>query len=129
VEGVAAFAALLDPGFDPTREVILSPGPSAAAPPSFSGSSWIAEERPDRLRIEAELTGPGYVVLVDSYDPGWEARVDGRKSPVVRANVAFRAVRVAAGYHVIEYAYRPRAALLGLSLSGLALIATLAAFA
>lgn len=122
VDGSAAFGALVDPTFDPAREVVLSPGPSSAAPPSFSGRSWIVEERPDHLRIEAEATAPGWVVLADTFDPGWKATVDGRPSPVLRANVAFRAVAVAGGRHVVEYAYRPLAALLGLGLSGLSLL-------
>ena len=59
------------------------------------------------MRLEAELSQAGYVVLVDGYDPGWRATIDGRGVPVLRANVAFRAVAVPPGRHVIEYRYRP----------------------
>src|SRR5262249_59104650 len=60
---------------------------------------------------------PGYVVLLDAYDAGWRARVDKAPAPVLRANVAFRAVPVAAGTHRVELDYRPAAVGAGLGLS------------
>jgi uncharacterized membrane protein YfhO len=68
-----------------------------------------------RLLVEADRAG--YVVMADAYDPGWRATVDGEATPVLRANVAFRAVAVPAGPHVVEMAYRPRALALGLGLT------------
>ena len=62
-------------------------------------------------------------MLADAWDHGWRAWVDGAPAPVLVANVAFRAVAVAAGRHVVEMRYRPRAALVGLALSGLSLLA------
>lgn len=113
---------LIDPAFDPRREVILDSGEPTPPDPAFVGSSQVVEEKPDRVRLQADLSGPGYVVLLDSYDPGWRARVDGRETQMLRANLAFRAVRVPAGHHVVEYAYRPRALVLGLLISGIAIL-------
>jgi hypothetical protein len=127
LDGPSALATLQDPAFDPRREVVLAsvaPHPDA---PTFSASSTIVGYQADRVRIEATLSHAGYVVLVDSYDPGWTARVDGREAPVLRANVAFRAVPVPAGRHLIELTYRPRSVLAGLTLSGVALLLGVAA--
>lgn len=74
--------------------------------------------RPDRVRLEADLDAPGYVVLVDAYDPGWAATLDGAPTPLLRANIAFRAVRVPEGRHSIELTYRPRAVVVGLAVTG-----------
>jgi len=82
--------------------------------------------RPDRVRLEAELSAPGFVVLVDTYDPGWRATVDGAPAEVLRADVALRAVAVPSGRHVVEYVYRPRSITGGLAVSGLALLAAVA---
>ena len=76
--------------------------------------------RHDRVRIAADLERPGYVVLVDTYDPGWKATVDGRRAPVLRANAAFRAVPVGAGRHVVEMVYRPLSVIVGAALSAAA---------
>ena len=124
---VAELRALAEPTFDPAREIVL-PAEAPASPPSasFTGQSRIVEFRPDRVRLEADLSAPGFVVLVDAHDPGWHATIDGRPAEVLRANVAFRAVAVPAGRHVIEYLYRPRSVTVGLAISGATLLAALA---
>jgi uncharacterized membrane protein YfhO len=60
-------------------------------------------------------------VLVDTYDPGWRAWVDGRPTPVAPANIAFRAVRVPEGRHSVELVYRPTEVFVGIAVSVLAL--------
>lgn len=122
-----ALTRLVDPAFDPTQEIVIASGPATIAGPAFSGNCRIEELAGDRVRLEAELSEPGYAVLVDSYDPGWRAWIDGRPEPVLRANVAFRAVRVPGGRHTVEYCYRPRTAQVGAALSSLALLAGLVA--
>ncbi|HXK08679.1 MAG TPA: YfhO family protein [Vicinamibacteria bacterium] len=118
----AALALLADPSFDPRREVLLA-GPGAARPsePGFSGEARILELKPDRLRVETDASADGWLVVVEGYDAGWHATVDGRAEPVRRANVAFRAVRVPAGRHEIELVYRPASVKVGASLTVLAL--------
>jgi hypothetical protein len=125
-EGVEAFRLLVEGGLDPSREVLLSGRPPMAGPAGFSGTSKVLEERPDRVVLEATLSARGYVVLLDSYAPGWRARVDGAAVPVAEANLAFRAVEVPAGTHRIEYVYRPPWMLAGLAVSATAALAGLA---
>jgi uncharacterized membrane protein YfhO len=69
------------------------------------------------------LSLPGYLVLADTYYPGWRAFVDGHPAQVWRANYGFRAVAVDAGEHEIEFQYRPRSFVLGAAISGVALLA------
>jgi hypothetical protein len=121
-EGIHGLMALVDPSFDPRREVVLPAGTSVAPSPTFAGSARIVREKADRVRVEAELNDDGWVVLVDGHDPGWRASVDGHATPLLRANFAFRAVAVPAGRHVVEMVYRPWTALLGLALSALTLV-------
>ena len=122
LEGPEALAALFDPAFDPAAEAILSGAEARAAAAGAAGATGsvrIAELRADRVRLEAALDRPGLVVLADAWDPGWRAWVDGRPAGVLQANVAFRAVAVPAGSHVVEMRYRPTPALVGLALSGI----------
>jgi hypothetical protein len=122
-DGLTALKALVDPAFDPTREILLPAGPVLTARSGFSGTSELRAYLPDRVEIEAAFDQPGYAVLVDAWDPGWRASVDGADAPVLRANVAFRAVAVPAGRHRIELVYRPRSVGLGLLVSATALAA------
>lgn len=105
---------LLDPSFDPAHEIVLAePGPRPVAA-GFHGEARLLELRADRVRIEVSASAPGLLVLMDTYDPGWRASVDDVPTPVLRANVAFRAVSVPAGRHVVETVYRPLSVTLGL---------------
>ncbi len=121
-DGASGLAALLDPDFEPSRQVLLPEGEARPAPPLPVGEARIVpgEYRPDRVRLEARLDAPGYLVLLDAFDPGWRARVDGEPAPLVRANTAFRAVALPPGAHRVELVYRPPLLILGLALSSAA---------
>jgi hypothetical protein len=116
MDGSEALTTMLR-DLDPAREVLLPAGAGSNASPGFGGVSHVVAERADRVWVEASLSAPGYVVLLDSYAPGWRARLDGREAPVLPANLAFRAVAVPAGTHRIEYVYRPRWMMAGLGVS------------
>jgi hypothetical protein len=79
------------------------------------------------LRVRSE--GPGFVVLTDQYYPGWKADVNGVEAPILRANYAFRAVRVPAGDSVVRFRYRPFSVYLGAVITLVTLLAILAAAA
>jgi hypothetical protein len=121
-DGADGLRTVAEPGFDPSRELILPQGPARAPRPEFTGACRLRERRPDRVRLEATLSDDGYVVLLDGHDPGWRATVDGHPAPVLRANIVFRAVPVPAGSHLVEFVYRPRSITLGLAASALCVI-------
>jgi hypothetical protein len=128
-DGGAGLATLLDPGFDPTSEILLpdaAPVPAASSGSSRPGSVRIAEERADRIVLELDMREAGYVVLADAFDPGWRATLDGAATPLLRANLAFRAVSAPPGRHRVEMVYRPRAFQAGVALSATALLTALA---
>jgi membrane protein YfhO len=119
-------AALLDPGFDPAREVLLADGPASSAAEAFRGAVEGAAERPDAITAEVLLSHPGFLVVLDTFDPGWRARVDGLPAVVLRANHAFRAVPVPAGRHRVELEYRPWSVQAGIAVSLVAVMAAAA---
>ena len=123
--GLDDVSLLVDAAFDPWQQVLLPDGGVRPLLRPSTGTSRVLERRPDRVRIEADLREEGYVVLLDSYDPGWRVRVDGRESRLLRANFGFRAVQASAGHHTIDFVYRPRALLIGLVLSGFSALAAL----
>jgi hypothetical protein len=120
--GDEAMRALGDPAFDPRATVLVDDRPTAA-PAGFQGEARIVESRADRWRVETEATHAGFLVVLDAFDPGWRATVDGREAAVRRANVVFRAVEVPAGRHLVEMRHRPFAAFAGLAVSASAIAA------
>ena len=130
VDEVDAVNTLVAGQFDPAREVLLSgPVGASSARPGFQGSARLISRRADSLSLEADLDDPGVLVVLEGYHSGWRATVDGRPSPVLRANALFRGVPVPAGHHRIEMAFRPPSALWGGALSLLSLMGALALWA
>lgn len=78
-----------------------------------AGSVKILQYQPDTVTLDAEMSRAGYVVLLDRYSPDWRVFVDRRAAPVLRANLMFRAVRVAAGKHLIRFEYQQSGLLRG----------------
>lgn len=60
----------------------------------------------DEIRLNAAAGEPGFVQVLESYDPGWTAEVDGVRAPVVLANGFSMAVPVASGRHAVRLRYR-----------------------
>ncbi|MCM2255631.1 MAG: YfhO family protein [Vicinamibacteria bacterium] len=127
-DGWHAYRVLLDAGFDPARELVLADAAPRPAPADFTAVVQESKRGHARLELSAELSHDGFVVLSEAWDPGWRAEVDGKPAPVLRANVAFRAVPVPAGRHHVRLEYRPGAwaAATALTLFGLLALAGLA---
>jgi hypothetical protein len=123
VPGIAAIRDLLDPAFEPFSEVVLdeSPGRVAEAGPG-GGTARITARAPDRIDLEVECDGPGYLVVTEAHDPGWRAVVDDQPAQVSVANLLFRCVRVPAGRHRVRMWYRPPAVFWGAVASVLAVV-------
>ena len=77
---------------------------------------------PNALRVEVEFDADGYLVVADMNDHGWEAFLDGERVPVLQADYAFRAARIPAGSHSVEFRYVPLDFWAGAGVSGLAAI-------
>ena len=121
-DGDDAYASLVDPAFDPRREIVIPGGTARPPDPGFVGHGRVTDFRADRVRLEMDLSAPGWAVLVDAYDPGWRARVDGVAAEVLRANSAFRAVPVPAGHHLVDFVYRPVSVSIGVAISAASLL-------
>jgi hypothetical protein len=123
----AAFTMVTAAGFDPRRAVVLEATiPSDEAMPADGGDgpafpgATIADYEPTRVVVEVAADRPGWLVLTDTYYPGWVAEVDGTPAAIERANYLFRAVRVPGKSRVV-FTYRPRSIRVGATISLLAL--------
>ena len=124
--GAQALGELLGPGFDPERDVVLpEPEPAHRPAADFEGTVELAPRRADRVELETLTRSPGYVVVTEAWDPGWQASVDGKPADLLNANLLFCAVRVPAGRHRVELVYRPPSAGWGAAATALALVLAL----
>ena len=81
--------------------------PMAADATPAPGTARIKAYGDDRVTLDVDTPRTGLVVLHDVFYPGWTARVDGVPAPVLRADLLFRGVEVAAGHHTVEFAFHP----------------------
>ena len=87
--------------------VSADPGPAGEYPGSIGCElNWI-EDDPDRLTFDVTTLDRAFVVLADTWFPGWTARVDDRPTPIHRVNQITRGIEVLAGQHRVTMRYVP----------------------
>jgi hypothetical protein len=102
---------------EPRREVLLAQDVLPVGSREPFHAATIRSYRSDRVVVEADLSAPGYLILTDTYYPGWTALVNGKPAPVLPANYAFRAVPLGPGKHVVTFEFAPPGAQPGMILS------------
>lgn len=113
--------------FNPLEYVILEEEP-VIKPVIFSlkdSTVRIIDYSANGVKIEANLTGQGFLVFLDTDYPGWKVYVDGKKDRIYRANYIFRAVQLDKGKHLIKFIFRPFSFIIGLTITIVTLIAAL----
>lgn len=73
--------------------------------PNFKDSLEIIKNDPGYVTIKTQTKNPRYLVYSESNLPYWEARIDGKTSPIYMANYTYLAVMVPPGEHLVEFQY------------------------
>ncbi|MBZ0192568.1 MAG: YfhO family protein [Candidatus Kuenenia stuttgartiensis] len=77
----------------------------------------ILEYTPNSVTIKASLAEDGYLVLGDTYYPGWNAYVDGRRSRIYKTDYVIRSVFLEKGEHIVRFLYEPKSFVIGMIIS------------
>ncbi len=64
-------------------------------------------KKPTELTLKTVTTSAQFLMESEVDFPGWKAYVDGKETPLLRAWLAFRAIELPAGEHVVRFLYRP----------------------
>ncbi|HKC75280.1 MAG TPA: hypothetical protein VKF37_13945 [Chloroflexota bacterium] len=129
-DAAAALATLYRGAVDPARAAVLSPAPPAPRGAlralQRSWASWLGDGEDNSMSVQANGgRRGGYLVIDDGWFPGWTATVDGRASPVLRADYLLRAVRLPPGHHLAHLVYAPLTYLLGATITCATVLALL----
>jgi hypothetical protein len=96
------------------RARVVLESPSGQTPPPDRstqcepGSEATVETyEPERVVLSADPERDAVLILTDTWDPGWRARVDGQPATVFRADHALRAIRLPPGEHRIVFTFEP----------------------
>lgn len=120
----ALVAALIAKDLAPRAAALVLPADRAllpALPPAADCTRSIEFVHEDSRRVVLKV-GPGapcYLVLADTFFPGWQCRVAGTPAPIARANLCQRAVALPADGCAVEFTFRAEGTATGLWLGGL----------
>ena len=125
--GVAA-TRLASGEVDPRKLVLLHGVDALPQPLGAEGEveenaepeTQILSYAPGRIEVRHRASSSGYLLLLESWFPGWRAVVDGRVAPTLRADVSFQALPIAAGEHLVIFEYLPTYRTRALGITGLA---------
>jgi len=121
-----ALERVSSPGFDFEEIVVVDREPPAQPEtPDLSESAPMVEHSSERVTAEIYMETRGFLVLADTFFPGWRATVDGREAPIYRADHALRGVYLETGLHKVVFEYRPRPLVTGMWISVAALVLTI----
>jgi hypothetical protein len=105
-------------GFDPRREALATARDArgfALPPGGVASRAEVTRNRGGRVAVEA--AGPGLLVLAESFDPGWSARVDSQEAPILRVNHVQMGVALPPGSHFVEFRHHARGLRMGMGLA------------
>lgn len=125
VSGPAEALHVLDAGTLPSSTLAVET-PNVGNNPTTTGTVNLERDDPEHVTVAVDSnSAPTYLLLNDTYYPGWNAFVDGQPAPLYRANGLVRAVPVAAGSHLVEFVYDPLSVKIGALVSGVTLLLVL----
>jgi hypothetical protein len=67
------------------------------------GSVYIATYQPNKIILQTQNNGEGFLVLTDVYYPTWHAAVDGKETKILPVDYALRGLVVPKGKHTITF--------------------------
>jgi hypothetical protein len=108
------------PGFDPRQTVLVEAGPSSVRTGGAGRVLALDDPGPNRVVLSVSAPKGGWLVLADSWFPGWSSRIDGDRGESFVANGLMRSVWLPPGDHSVEFNYLPSSVLVGLAISVLA---------
>ncbi len=82
----------------------------------------ILQDLPEQVTLDVVAAAPALLVLTDTFYPGWAATVDGEPAAIIRADHAFRGVRLETGRHRVVFRYQPASVRRGAAVSAVAAV-------
>ncbi len=99
-----AFNQTTKASFDPLTSVVIE-GDRRGRQEVGGGTVAILKQAPRKIAMKVTRPTPGFVLVNQNDYPGWTATVNGRKTPILRANSTFMAVAVPAGASTVTFTF------------------------
>jgi len=110
-----------EPDFNLRKEIVIENDQAnqfeRLGPISQEAEANIISYEPNEVKIKVKNETPAFLVLTDTYYPGWRAYVDGEETTIYRTNGLVRSVLVPGGDHTVTFSYLPKSFLMGVAIS------------
>lgn len=118
-DGLDILNRIKSQSFNPRDVLFLMEDPKISIePPHPAARAEIVRYGIQDLEMNVTTSGNNLLFLSETYYPvGWKAFIDGKETPIYRANYLFRAVVVPPGIHKLEMKFEPKGFYLGKNLS------------
>ncbi|MCL5428667.1 MAG: YfhO family protein [Chloroflexi bacterium] len=104
---VEVLSAISSSGFDPRIVMIERSRDSQACGSGSEGSVKIRSGSADSVEVLVDAPGGGWLVLAETFFPGWRAFALGKELTIYPADGLFRAVQLEVGKYELEFVYQP----------------------
>jgi len=106
---------LKDAGFEPREKVVLEAAPGFQSESSSVNGEPLAyrDIDSDDAELHVQTDRPAILLFNDSFDSGWEAKVNNHPQDVMVANYNFMAIPIPAGESDVVLQYKPHAFQIG----------------
>jgi membrane protein YfhO len=118
---------LRDPSLNLAESIMLpsdaeKPSPTSPTDPHLDSS--VTYERPssDMIVLKVKNNQSGFLRVIESFDPGWRATVDGTAARVLPADDFTLAVRLDPGIHEVRFQYHTPGVVTGAAISAISLL-------
>ncbi|WP_240935499.1 YfhO family protein [Hymenobacter sp. HDW8] len=107
--------------FNPATTAVIDASKFPVSKTSYNAAGStirLTNYSPDALKYQVNAAQDGFVVFSEIYyKDGWNAYIDGKLLPHIRANYVLRAMPVPAGQHTIEFKFEPQSYAIGNTVS------------
>jgi hypothetical protein len=115
-------------GFDPRQVTYVEGCDSSMVNFGSTGDDdkvSIVHWEPNHITISTSAPGKRFLLLSETYFPGWKATIDGMSTSIFRSNYIFRGLVVPGGKHTVIFRYAPPEVWVGLIVSAISTLAAL----
>ena len=73
----------------------------------FSMKILIDEYDGNILKLEVESEKDGWLSFIDNWDYGWEATINGKKTPIYKLLQSYKSIKIKKGFSKVKFQYKP----------------------
>jgi len=82
-----------------------------------SGEVTVKKQKPTEIVLETENSGEGFLLLRQTFFPGWKAFIDGKETRIFASDWIFQGIIVPKGNHQIVFSYENKTASVSIKIS------------